>query len=157
MNRETSADSADGATSSAGRLRHALRLLETAQRHLRVSVAAEVGIGTSELTALEAIAESRGLTPKWLGLELALSTGAVTALLDRLAAAGLVERVSNPQDRRSVLLRATEPGTALLNRVIERYEAVSVAVLHASPGLAGEERAEDIARAAAVITAHTIH
>lgn len=136
-------------------VRHALRLLENAQRHLRASMAASVGVGISELTALEVLGESSDLTPKWLGVELSLSTGAVTALLDRLATAGYVDRVANPQDRRSVLLRLTHSGTLLLARVDERYNEVSVQVLEASPSLGVV--AEDLARAAAVIVAHTIH
>ena len=148
---------ADGGEQPVGAaLRQALRQLETAQRHLRAAVALDAGIGISELSALEALAESPGLTPKWLGLELSLTTGAVTALLDRLAKAGHLDRVSNPQDRRSVLLQLTDSGTALLAAVDERYGAVSVEVLRASPRLGDEEVVEDLARAAAVITAHTI-
>ena len=109
-----------------------------------------------KLSAAAVRAESPGLTPKWLGLELSLTTGAVTALLDRLAKAGHLDRVSNPQDRRSVLLRLTDSGTALLAAVDARYDAVSVEVLRASPRLGEEEVVEDLARAAAVITAHTI-
>ncbi|QHC57700.1 MarR family transcriptional regulator [Rathayibacter sp. VKM Ac-2760] len=137
-------------------LRQALRQLETAQRELRTAVALDVGLGISELSALEALAEAPGLTPKWLGLELSLTTGAVTALLDRLAKAGHLDRVSNPQDRRSVLLRLTDSGTALLATVDERYGAVGAEVLRASPRLGEDEIVEDLARAAAVITAHTI-
>jgi len=147
----------DGGDQPAGAaLRHALRQLETAQRHLRSAVALDVGIGISELSALEALAEEPGLTPKWLGLELGLTTGAVTALLDRLAKAGHLDRLANPQDRRSVLLRLTDSGTALLAAVDERYGAVSAEVLRASPRLAEAEVVEDLARAAAVITAQTI-
>ncbi|MDY0914935.1 MarR family winged helix-turn-helix transcriptional regulator [Rathayibacter festucae] len=148
---------ADGGAQSAGTaLRQALRALETAQRDLRAAVALDLGIGISELGALEALAESPDLTPKWLGLELSLTTGAVTALLDRLAKAGHLDRVSNPQDRRSVLLRLTDSGNALLAAVDERYDAVGVEVLRASPRLGEDEVVEDLARAAAVITAHTI-
>lgn len=156
MNHESPSSSAGDAARHTAALRHALRLLENAQRHLRAAVATDLGLGVSELTALEALAEMPDLTPKWLGLELSLSTGAVTALLDRLARAGFVDRVANPQDRRSVLLRLTDEGSALLAQVAERYDAVSEAVLRASPGLADEEAVEDLARAAAVITARTI-
>jgi DNA-binding MarR family transcriptional regulator len=144
----------DDSVEPAVQLRQALRLLESAQRHLRSSIAAEVGVGISELTALEVLGESPDLTPKWLGLELSLSTGAVTALLDRLATAGHVDRVANPQDRRSVLLRLTASGERLLAQVDERYDQVSAEVLKGSPGLG--DVAEDLARAAAIITAHTI-
>ncbi|MBO0985744.1 MarR family winged helix-turn-helix transcriptional regulator [Rathayibacter sp. SD072] len=151
----TPPDGEAGITSVA-HLRHALRLLETAQRQLRSSIASEIGVGLSELTALETISDLTGLTPKMLGLELGLTTGAVTALLDRLAASGHVDRLPNPRDRRSVLLGLTDSGAALLSRVEERYDAVSAEVLRASPRLGEEDMAEELARAAAVITAHTI-
>jgi DNA-binding MarR family transcriptional regulator len=140
MDPENTPPAGGGAQSAGAALRQALRALETAQRDLRTAVALD----------------SPGLTPKWLGLELSLTTGAVTALLDRLAKAGHLDRVSNPQDRRSVLLRLTDSGTALLAAVDERYDAVSVEVLRASPRLGEDEVVEDLARAAAVITAHTI-
>ena len=41
-----------------------------------------------------------------------MSPGAVTALVDRLEGRGRVERMSNPGDRRSALLRETEKGSA---------------------------------------------
>lgn len=39
-----------------------------------------------------------------------MSPGAVTALVDRLERRGHVERMPNPEDRRSALLRETEVG-----------------------------------------------
>ena len=39
-----------------------------------------------------------------------MSPGAVTALVDRLERKGYVERVPNPKDRRSALVRETEAG-----------------------------------------------
>lgn len=42
------------------------------------------------------------------GLRLGLSRAAVTALVDRFAADGLVERVADPTDRRRTLLQATQ-------------------------------------------------
>ena len=39
-----------------------------------------------------------------------MSPGAVTALVDRLEKKGYVERLPNPEDRRSALVRETETG-----------------------------------------------
>jgi DNA-binding MarR family transcriptional regulator len=41
---------------------------------------------------------------------LSMSPGAVTALVDRLERKGYVERIPNPKDRRSALVRETEAG-----------------------------------------------
>ena len=45
-----------------------------------------------------------------LGERLSMSPGAVTALVDRLERKGYVERIPNPKDRRSALVRETEAG-----------------------------------------------
>src|SRR4028119_894922 len=45
-----------------------------------------------------------------LGERLSMSPGAITALVDRLEKKGYVERLPNPKDRRSALVRETEAG-----------------------------------------------
>lgn len=88
-------------------------------------------LANRSLDALEAICHEQGLTHQqyvalWTlclsdGAEAGLPVGAVadgllnrasdvTRLVDRLERAGLVERLPNPNDRRSVLVRATAAG-----------------------------------------------
>lgn len=63
------------------------------------------------LTAIHrAESEGRPLTARQLADELQVSPGAVTYLVDRLAASGHVRRADDPQDRRRVLLRFGEHG-----------------------------------------------
>jgi len=45
------------------------------------------------------------MTAKALAEEVRLTTGAITGIVDHLENAGYVERVENPTDRRSVLIR----------------------------------------------------
>jgi DNA-binding MarR family transcriptional regulator len=58
-----------------------------------------------------------------------VTTGAMTNVLDRLEKAGFIRRVKNPEDRRSVIVEATEPGTALwhaaVNELGEREASVA--------------------------------
>lgn len=66
----------------------------------------KTGLGHSEMAAMERLqhavgSEAGGLTPTQLGRYLSLSSGAVTALIDRLERAGHVGRRPNSQDRRS--------------------------------------------------------
>ena len=75
------------------------------------SVARRMGLGVSEIAALEHLQGAGELTPGELGRLLSMTSGAVTALVDRLVAGGYVERVPNPRDRRSSLLRPTAAGT----------------------------------------------
>jgi DNA-binding MarR family transcriptional regulator len=51
-----------------------------------------------------------GLPMKAIGRAQVLTTGGVTRLVDRMAAAGLVERADDPGDRRGRLVRLTPLG-----------------------------------------------
>ncbi|MER5350949.1 MarR family winged helix-turn-helix transcriptional regulator [Kitasatospora sp. NPDC002551] len=78
--------------------------------------AAASGLHTTDVQALLAImragsgasagdpAASPGITPGRLGEELGLSSGAVTAMLDRLERAGHIRRTRDAADRRLVLV-----------------------------------------------------
>ncbi|MCH7232244.1 MarR family transcriptional regulator [Glycomyces sp. L485] len=66
-----------------------------------------------------------------------LTTGGVTRLIDRMEAAGLVERVANPGDRRGRLVRLTAAGEAKVVEAarvhlanIERYFVEPLPVEH---------------------------
>ncbi len=80
------------------------------------SAARRMGLGISELAALEHLQGARELTPGQLGELLSMTSGAVTALVDRLVGGGYVERVPNPRDRRSSLLRPTATSIGSLTR-----------------------------------------
>ena len=73
------------------------------------AVGRALGLGPTDLRCLDWLADG----PKTAGV-LATATGlrpaATTALLDRLEARGLVERVRDDSDRRRVLVRMTEEG-----------------------------------------------
>lgn len=73
------------------------------------AMARRMGLGVTDLHALEHLSREE-LTPKQLGERLFVSPGAITALVDRLEKAGHLERVANPTDRRSSLLRTTPSG-----------------------------------------------
>ena len=71
------------------------------------------------------LAEGRGapLTAGGLGAELDLSSGAVTALVDRLERAGHVTRARDAADRRKVLLHYSPEGRALAESFFEPLNA----------------------------------
>jgi DNA-binding MarR family transcriptional regulator len=70
-----------------------------------------LGLGPSDLRCLDWLADG----PKTAG-QLSKATGlrpaATTALIDRLVAKGLVERIRDDTDRRQVLVQMTEEGQA---------------------------------------------
>jgi DNA-binding MarR family transcriptional regulator len=74
------------------------------------ALARRTGMGTSEVAALEHLQAAGSMTPGRLGGRLSMSPAAVTALVDRLERRGHVERMPNPEDRRSALVRETEKG-----------------------------------------------
>ncbi|AVP83943.1 MarR family winged helix-turn-helix transcriptional regulator [Aeromonas hydrophila] len=63
------------------------------------------------------------LTPTVLYQSTMLSSGAMTARLDKLAERGLVERQAAPSDRRSLLVCLTDAGRELVDRAVERHVA----------------------------------
>jgi DNA-binding MarR family transcriptional regulator len=83
---------------------HLLRALEDDRRR----IADQHGLSTSELRSLFRIAEAGSLTPRQLAADLSLTNGAITAISNRLVAAGLLHRVPHPDDRRSLCLELTE-------------------------------------------------
>ncbi|MDL5155847.1 MarR family winged helix-turn-helix transcriptional regulator [Actinomycetospora termitidis] len=86
----------------------ALQRLTASARHLSDAFAARQGLHPTDLEALLHVmqAESQGapLTAGGLGEALALTSGSVTGVVDRLVAAGHVARSRDASDRRRVLL-----------------------------------------------------
>lgn len=64
-----------------------------------------------------------GLRMSALSRYLMVSGGNVTALTDQLEAEGLVERVADPEDRRSWMLRLTPAGRASFETMAAEHEA----------------------------------
>ncbi len=91
----------------AERLGEAMRALTAEAARMDAAVARRFGLSDTDLMALGELELAGGRTPGQLGARLGLTSGAVTALADRLERHGLVERLPHPSDRRSSLLRVT--------------------------------------------------
>jgi DNA-binding MarR family transcriptional regulator len=70
-----------------------------------------------------------GLTMSELSRRLIVSNGAITGLVDKLAAAGLVTRREDPEDRRSTIVRLTRKGRDSFLRMARRHEEWVVSIL----------------------------
>jgi DNA-binding MarR family transcriptional regulator len=79
-----------------------------ARDRLNIGLARGAGLSTLDLHALEHLEQSGPLTPRRLERHLGLTSGAVTALVDRLERVGWVTRSRHPTDRRSVLVGLSE-------------------------------------------------
>jgi DNA-binding MarR family transcriptional regulator len=79
---------------------------------------ARANMTSAEYAGLQHLTHHReGLTPGQLGARLAITSGSVTKLVDRLEARRLVRRVRRPHtDRRSVTVVATPAGVDLISR-----------------------------------------
>ena len=69
------------------------------------AMAARLGLNATDYRCLDVILRQGEMTAKALAEEVRLTTGAITGIVDHLENAGYVERVENPTDRRSVLIR----------------------------------------------------
>ena len=74
------------------------------------ATAKRMSLEASELAALEHLQAAGPMTQKRLGERLSISPGAGTAMIDRLESRGYVERIPNPEDRRSALVLITKAG-----------------------------------------------
>lgn len=103
--------------------------LRIANTRLLELLAGQLSIVPTDIRALVALTADGDVTPKRVAEQLELSTGAMTTLLDRLENAGYARRVSNPSDRRSLLVELTDEGRdALAICGAKYYDAFEVAV-----------------------------
>ena len=116
---EPSPASVAAATQLSASLMGIVRVLEGTRQLL----ADAVGVSTTAVRALGRIAEFGPITPKELAARMTLTTGTITPLLDHLVSAGLVERVPNPTDRRSVQIRLTATGREKMSWVYDDLHA----------------------------------
>ncbi|WP_100445651.1 MarR family winged helix-turn-helix transcriptional regulator [Glycomyces xiaoerkulensis] len=97
-------------------------------------VYAEYGIGRNEFDVLASIRRSGEpfiLSPKQIGASLMLSSGGLTGRLDKLERAGLVERLPDPDDRRGLRVRLTEPGMEAVEGAVRAGLGVTESALSA--------------------------
>lgn len=74
------------------------------------SEAEKLGLNPTDSRAVGFLSETGPVPAGRLAELMGLTTGAVTALLDRLEASGLVRRESDPEDRRRVLVVPSDGG-----------------------------------------------
>ena len=70
-----------------------------------------------------------GLSMSEVSRHLMVSNGAITGLVDKLAASGWVVREDHAQDKRTILVRLTEEGRAQFRLMARRHEEWVVSLL----------------------------
>lgn len=93
------------------------------RRHSRALAPLGVSVSQFDLLATLHRSPAGGLRMGELSDRLLVTEGNVTGLVDRLQAAGMVERHADPADRRAFRVRLTPAGRALAERAIPVVEA----------------------------------
>jgi DNA-binding MarR family transcriptional regulator len=89
-----------------------------------VGQALQIPVMGPQVELLEMLASKGELKMSDLAAELEISLGAVTALADRMARAGMIERQRSTTDRRVILLVLTEHGRRVLEDISETRSKV---------------------------------
>jgi DNA-binding MarR family transcriptional regulator len=161
-------------TAAAGEtIRQLLNRRDLASARHRAAMSRRLGLSESEMLAVAHLAQHGRLSPSALGQLLDLSSGGVTALVQRLESAGHLVRRRHPTDGRSVLvelspelveraglafgplvhdlerasLELSEAERQVVRRFLDRVVALSED--HAERALSEPERAEPVAAAPA--------
>jgi MarR family transcriptional regulator, 2-MHQ and catechol-resistance regulon repressor len=95
------------------------------------------GLSTGEFAILEALHHKGPLLLGELQRKILVSSGGVTYLVDRLVAAGLVERRDCAEDRRARYGALTSKGEALMTEI---FPAHAAAIEEATAGLDADEK-----------------
>ena len=93
----------------------------------------ELNMSTAQLKTLLLISEEKEVRMRELARRLGGSFSNATVLVDRLVERGFVERLAEPQDRRVVLVRATEKGERLIEQLITSWRTLSAPLLETLP------------------------
>ena len=97
----------------------ATRRLYEAMYRFDARAAAQLGLHVTDLRCVNAL-EDGPLTAGEIGARLALTSGSVTALIDRLVRAGFAERIADPGDRRRAAVALTPKFRAEADRIYTR-------------------------------------
>lgn len=83
-----------------------------------------LGINRTDGRCLDAISRLGRVSAGQLAIESGLTTGAVTAVIDRLEAAGYVQRIRDPLDRRKVWVEPTPHVSKLIETIFGVYDII---------------------------------
>jgi MarR family 2-MHQ and catechol resistance regulon transcriptional repressor len=108
-----------------------------AERHIH-----RLGLGFSDFAVLEALLHKGPTAVNTIGERVHLTSGSITAAIDRLERKSLVERCQDATDRRARVVHLTEAGRKLIECALGDHAA---AMEEATSGLTAAERGEAVA------------
>lgn len=95
-------------------------LLEQAQRRLSRELdraLSEAGASAEQWRVLDKLSDEKGLAIGELAQQLGMNPPTMTKLIDRMVAAGLVQRIVDDEDTRRVLVFITDSGLVLFGKL----------------------------------------
>jgi DNA-binding MarR family transcriptional regulator len=99
------------------------RQLSTATIMFHQAVADRLDLNLTDHKCVDLLLVNGPLTAGELANKTALTTGAITAALDRLEQAGFVEREPDPEDRRRVVVHPVAQRVAAIGQLFEAFSA----------------------------------
>lgn len=96
-----------------------LRRLSNLVHQTFEEVLADHNVTVAQWNVLVAIHHGDATTPFEIASFINIDTGAVTRLVDRLVEKGLLIRLPDPEDRRSIQLKLTDSGCELVPRLVQ--------------------------------------
>ena len=85
----------------------AFRAYQTSNDNFDQAIADHLGMNRTDMRCVDLIDQAGGMTAGELARAAGLTSGAVTAVIDRLEKAGMARRVADPSDRRRVRIEVT--------------------------------------------------
>ena len=108
----------------------ALSFTSMVERRVRSRLHADFGVTLPRFDVMATLYEApEGLSMGEVSRRLMVSNGNVTGIVGRLAREGLVRRRTNPDDRRSQLVRLTASGRVTFEKMAEVHEGWIVSML----------------------------
>ena len=87
-----------------------------------LSSVAGLGLGLSDFAVLEVLLHKGPQPVNVIGKKILLTSGSITAAVDRLESRKLVRRSADLQDRRSRIVQLTDSGRRLIEQAFERHQ-----------------------------------
>jgi DNA-binding MarR family transcriptional regulator len=104
------------------------RAYQTSNDNFDQAIADHLGMNRTDMRCVDLIDQAGGMTAGELARAAGLTTGAVTAVIDRLERVGMARRVADPADRRRVRIEVTpklwELTGALMGPFINESQAI---------------------------------
>jgi DNA-binding MarR family transcriptional regulator len=105
------------------------RAYQTSNDNFDQAIADHVGMNRTDMRCLDLLDQAGGMTAGELAAAAGLTSGAVTAVVDRLEKAGMAARVPDPADRRRVRIEVTPKLWELTGPLMTPFLEESSAIL----------------------------